>query len=285
MMQALCRESYSRLLTMLSRHLAICSWSVQPRDPEDLIAIVRSCGLQAVQIALDPVVEDPRWKATAAALKEAGIEIISGMFATTGEDYSTLASIAKTGGVRPDANWPSTWDRAQRAADVAAALGLSLVTMHAGFLPEDPCDERDTMIDRLKQLANLFSAMNIELAFETGQETADTLVTVLQELSIPSIGVNFDPANMILYGKGDPVASLCTLSPWIRQVHIKDAVASTVSGEWGREVPVGQGDVQWNDFLQAIPQGVDLVIEREAGKGRIADIKSAVSLIQKNGVC
>jgi sugar phosphate isomerase/epimerase len=89
---------------------------------------------------------------------------------------------------------------------------------------------------------------------------------------------------MILYGKGDPIAALRTLAPWIRQVHLKDAKCTRIPGTWGEEVPVGTGDVDWRNFfstLNDIHFTGDVVIEREAGNQRIADIRMAREIFQK----
>ena len=86
------------------------------------------------------------------------------------------------------------------------------------------------------------------ILMETGQENAETLVDFLSEISHPALGVNFDPANMILYGKGDPVQGLEILAPWVKHVHIIDALRSPISGEWGSEVPWGEGDFDNNEF-------------------------------------
>ena len=101
----------------------------------------------------------------------------------------------------------------------------------------------------------------------------------LEELSHPALAVNFDPANMILYGKGDPIDALKKLSPWVKHVHIKDAQKSKILGQWGKEVPWGEGDLNNFEFLNTLKlinyQGA-LAIEREAGSNRIEDIKNAV---------
>ena len=115
---------------------------------------------------------------------------------------------------------------------------------------------------------------------------ADTLAECLAELGRPSIGVNFDPANMILYGAGDPVTAIRHLAPWVRQVHVKDARPSAMPGEWGSEVPAGEGAVDWNAFfaaVRALPRPVDLVIEREAGDRREQDVRLAVALLARHG--
>jgi sugar phosphate isomerase/epimerase len=95
--------------------------------------------------------------------------------------------------------------------------------------------------------------------------------------------VNFDPANMILYGQGDPVEAITSLESWVRQVHIKDAIATETNGTWGNEVVVGTGDVDWKNFLAAIPTGIDIVIEREAGETRVEDIQRAITFLKDLG--
>jgi len=266
---------------------AVCSWSLRPESPEALADAVRRCGLDAVQLALVPCVEDPAWADGVARLRALGIRIVSGMLATVGEDYSTLASIAATGGVRPDATWPATWERAQRVAERAGAEGIGLVTFHAGFLPHEPGDpERTRMVGRLRQVADAFARHGVDVAFETGQESAPTLLGALEEIAHPNVGVNFDPANMILYGMGDPVAAIAMLAPHVRQVHVKDALPAGRAGEWGREVPVGQGAVPWEAFLAEVarlPARVDLVIEREAGPTREADVRAAAERVTRAG--
>jgi L-ribulose-5-phosphate 3-epimerase len=95
--------------------------------------------------------------------------------------------------------------------------------------------------------------------------------------------VNFDPANMILYGKGDPIDAMRTLGPWIRQVHLKDAKATSVPGTWGEEVPAGCGEVDWAAFfatLDGLGFAGDICIEREAGSQRVADIRTAKQMAE-----
>jgi sugar phosphate isomerase/epimerase len=90
---------------------------------------------------------------------------------------------------------------------------------------------------------------------------------------------------MILYNKGDPVEALRTLGPWIRQVHIKDAVKTRTPGTWGEEVPVGEGEVDWPAFfatLRKIGFSGNLVIEREAGARRVADVRAAKLVVERN---
>jgi sugar phosphate isomerase/epimerase len=244
------------------------------------MAQLQDVGIRRVQIALDPLRVSPvAWSGLAEACAGNGVELVSGMFGAAGEDYSTLESIRRTGGVVPDAVWPENWRNIQAAAGIAEGLGLKLVTFHAGFLPHDPDDATfQKLLQRIGSIADLFAGKRIDLGLETGQETAETLGAFLQKLDRPNVGVNFDPANMILYDKGDPIAALQALGPWLKQCHVKDAVKTRTPSTWGREVPVGAGEVDWQAFLRTLErlgfQG-NLAIEREAGEERAADIRAA----------
>jgi sugar phosphate isomerase/epimerase len=141
------------------------------------------------------------------------------------------------------------------------------------------------MIERLRFVADAFAERGVDVALETGQETAETLLGVLEELQRPNVGVNFDPANMILYGMGEPVEALGRLAPAVRQVHVKDALPTEVAGTWGTEVPAGRGAVRWRAFFDvamAISPPVSFVIERESGADRLDDIAAARDLIEQH---
>lgn len=263
----------------LAERLAVCSWSLRPGSPAALLDALATTGITRVQLALDPLREEPAtWGAFADLARERGVSIVSGMFGTVGEDYTTLESIKRTGGVVPDATWDANWRNIREIAGIAARLGLKVVTFHAGFLPHDRGDSAFArLFDRIDRIAAVFAADGITLGFETGQETADTLAAFLRQLNRPNVGVNFDPANMILYNKGDPIAALRTLAPWLKQCHVKDARRTRVPGTWGEEVTVGTGEVDWPAFmgtLDALGYRGDLCIEREAGEQRAADIRA-----------
>jgi L-ribulose-5-phosphate 3-epimerase len=265
----------------LTQRLAVCSWSLQPVDPQDLVVKLQATGISRVQLALDPLREiSEKWKRLPDLFAANGITIVSGMFGCVGEDYSTLESIRLTGGIAPDATWEQNWKNIQATAALAHSLKLKLVTFHAGFLPHRQTDRNFTkMLNRLAEVADIFERAQIVLCLETGQETAPVLGRLLEKLDRINVGVNFDPANMILYGKGDPVKALQILGAWIRQVHLKDAKHSKVPGVWGEEVVAGRGEVDWPAFFSALKDLKfcgPIVIEREAGKQRVEDIRSAV---------
>jgi sugar phosphate isomerase/epimerase len=276
------------MFSSIQDRLAVCSWSLQPANPQELFARLQSIGLSRLQLALDPLRESPDvWSGFGGLCEQHGVRLVSGMFGTIGEDYTSLESIRLTGGVVPDATWQQNWQNIRLTAALAQELGLSLVSMHAGFLPHDESDpDYRKLRQRLEQIAAAFAEKNIDLALETGQETASALRDFLERLKCPNLGVNFDPANMILYGKGDPIEAMRVLGPWIKQVHIKDAVATRQPGTWGEEVAAGTGEVDWNAFFATLGelgfQG-NFCIEREAGNQRVADILTAKQMIEAMG--
>ena len=265
--------------------VGVCSWSLQPSSLGHLIESLRECGIDSVQLGLTPLIKNPgHWTDSFSRLAESGITVLSGMVETVGEDYSSLESIRRTGGLLPDATWPDTLTQLLRVADVAAEGSLELVTLHAGFIPhalDDP--EREIVLERLDKVASAFAQRGLRIALETGQETAATLLDALGDSRLAEVGVNFDPANMILYGMGDPVQGLELLADRVLQVHVKDALPAGTPGVWGSEVPVGTGAVDWTSFfeaLSALPRRVDLLVEREAGDQRSEDITTALEFLR-----
>jgi L-ribulose-5-phosphate 3-epimerase len=274
-------------LTHLTSRVGVCSWSLDPKDPAELIAQLSNLGLTRVQLALSQAVQDPdTWGAAVDELRSAKIEVISGMFATIGEDYSTLESIQRTGGVVPDEHWENNLKLATGVAKITEREGIDLVMFHAGFVPHDKADPGYAKLtDRLTVLADLFADAGCELLLETGQESADELLAFLDSVNHPNLGINFDPANMILYGQGDPIDAISKLVDRTGQIHIKDAVAATTPGEWGTEVVVGQGQVDWDRFFMVLRDAGydgDMVIEREAGEDRPSDIAAARDLLNNH---
>lgn len=270
--------------------IGVCSWSLQSGSPEALADAVASVGASCVQLALDPIREGV-WdlEHTRRSLEDRGIVIASGMMACRGEDYSTLESIERTGGIRPDATWRENLNAARTNALITGTLGLPLVTFHAGFMPSDPeHPERPDLVERVFAIGGIFANDGAGVALETGQETAETLIGFLESVNKPDpplgkrVGVNFDPANMILYGKGDPIEAFRALADRVVQVHIKDAIPADRPGEWGTEVRAGTGAVDWHALaalVRALPQRVDLIIEREAGDDRLGDIAAARAMV------
>lgn len=269
---------------MINR-VGVCSWSLRPRSVDELADRLDACGESRVQLALCPLLDDPGERRRLSQRIEAGeITPISGMMETIGEDYSSLERIKLTGGVRPDEHWDANLDRAGRCAALARELGVSLVTLHAGYIPEDDPALHQRMTERLCRMGEVFNDRGITLGLETGQERAETLVELLSTIGERArVGVNFDPANMILYAMGDPSESMRLLQDHIVQVHMKDAIETQTPGTWGSEVAAGAGQVDWDaffDIVDGLERDVDLVVEREAGEQRVEDIRVALALAE-----
>ena len=267
--------------------VGVCSWSLHPKDMGDLISQVKQAGLAHIQLGLAglSVLDEKNKEQQIAQLRSAGITITGGMVGFPGEDYSSIARIRETGGFVPDHDWANRRAVTELAARLGQALGVPHISAHVGFVPPRGQAGYDKVVDRIREVADLFGGYGLALLMETGQERAEELLEFLHDLKRANVFINFDPANMILYGAGEPVAAIRTLGNFIRHVHVKDATGSNKPGvDWGEEVPFGTGQVNPKAFLDAL-HGVGytgpLCIEREAGNQRLVDVKSAVESLRK----
>ena len=266
--------------------IAVCSWSLRAKDLGELVSSLRQLGLRHVQLALSPLLnlDEEQRKRQIDQLRAANIEITAGMMSFPGEDYSTIAMIRRTGGFVPDDSWEARQERAIAGGKLAAELGIKGVTAHIGFVPKSSDNAYATIAQRVCTIADAWGADGIELHMETGQEPAPELLQFLNDLRCRNVGINFDPANMILYGAGDPIDAIRTLGRHIRHVHVKDATISDRPGtNWGKEVPFGTGQVPPRQFLTALEEvgyKGPLAIEREAGDDRVGDIRTAIETLK-----
>lgn len=257
--------------------VGVCTWSLQ-MGITDVAGTLDDLGVTHVHLAVGPAVE-PEGGQYIAVVKEQAWTITATMIDFPQEDYSTLETIRKSGGVVPDQFWPANRERFLQAAEVTARLGVPFLSMHAGFIEPEAPVAADKIRERIVSLADASAAQGVTLLLETGQETAEEMRKFLEALDHPSLGVNLDPANMILYDKGNPVEAVHTLAPWNKHVHIKDALYTQKPGTWGTEVPWGEGEVDDQAFLRALKEinySGALAIEREAGNQRVNDIRSAI---------
>jgi sugar phosphate isomerase/epimerase len=268
--------------------VGVCSWSLQVTSIPELKRLLDRLGVDVVQIACgDP--HHAAWEEEERmpeAARAAGFRLTGAMLGFPGEDYTTPQTIQKTGGFGDPATRAERLERLQWALERTRALGLSDLMLHAGFLPEPGDPDRKPFLDTLAKASDLAMARGITLAFETGQETADLLRRTLDDLKCPNLKVNFDPANMILYDKGDPLRAVEILGPDIRSVHVKDANRTKVSGTWGEEVPLGQGQANIKQFIQTLKKvgyRGPLCIEREVGtqEERVRDIAHGIKYVKE----
>jgi sugar phosphate isomerase/epimerase len=264
--------------------LAVCSWSLRADVATTLIS-VRQLGLDRINLALKPALADGG-ETYLEAVRASGLAISAATIGFPQEDYTSLESIRATGGIAPDQYWEENRRRVERAADITVELEVPYLTLHAGFLEDDDPSQARRVRERLVCLADMAGQRGLGLLLETGQETAACLREMLEQLEHPALGVNFDPANVILYDKGVPVEAVRMLGPWIKHVHIKDARRTQRPGTWGSEVPWGEGEVGDEAFLQGLREigyAGTLAIEREAGDHRLDDILLAAERLVEAG--
>ena len=170
-------------------------------------------------------------------------------------------------------------------SDFARMLGVDKIATHAGFLPENPnTTEYRSVIAALKVVAAHCKANGQYFLFETGQETPVTLLRAIGDIGTGNVGINLDPANLILYGKGNPVDALDVFGKYVMDIHGKDGLYPTNGNSLGRETPIGEGKVNFPLFVAKLKEiGYDgtITIEREiSGEQQIKDILSAKTLLE-----
>jgi sugar phosphate isomerase/epimerase len=261
---------------------------LQVNSIAELKGFLDRLGIDVVQIACgDP--HHASWDegdAMPAAAKAAGFRMSGAMLGFPGEDYTSPATIEKTGGFGDPATRPERLERFKWALDRTKQLGLTDLMLHAGFIPEVGSAERKSFLDTLTQVGDLARQAGIIVSFETGQESASLLRRTLDDLKSPNLKVNFDPANMLLYDKDDPIKAVELLAPDIRSVHVKDANRPPKPGVWGDEVPLGQGQTNTKLFIQTLKKAGyrgPLCIEREVGTQdeRFRDIEHGIRYLRE----
>jgi sugar phosphate isomerase/epimerase len=217
---------------------------------------------------------------------DAGIAVTLVFCGFPGESYATIPAVRETVGLVPRATRAERSQHARQTADFAAWMGAPGIGVHMGFISED-WDSPDfaEVTEVLGGVVDYCARLGLAVNLETGQESADTLLHVLETLGRQNLGGNFDPANMILYGSGQPLEALQKVGKYVKSCHCKDAVWSQQPGkEWGKEVPLGQGQVNIERFvtmLDGLGYGGPLTIEREiSGERQIADIGAGVALLK-----
>ena len=265
--------------------IGVCSWSLQPKDMADLVAKVRELGLEHMQLDLASLVmlDDKRKHQELSHLRSAGIKLTAGMVHFPGEDYSSISMIRETGGFMPDGHWPARKQIMIQGGKLGRELGITMVSTHVGFVPASNDPRYEVAVARVRELAAAYQELGLSMLMETGQERASELLQFLNDLSVRNVGINFDPANMILYGAGDPIEAIEVLDRHIRHVHVKDGTLSSRPGvTWGEEVPFGSGHVPHAEFIEALRRinyRGPLVIEREAGNQRMDDVGFAIETL------
>jgi sugar phosphate isomerase/epimerase len=203
-----------------------------------------------------------------ARLRELGIRLTAVFGGFEGESYADIPTVVRTVGLVPLETRAQRTQEMKEISDFARQLQCDVVALHLGFVPHDRSDPGYTGIVGVAQgLCDHCRGNGQRLHLETGQETAEALERFIGDVGRENLAINFDPANMILYGSGDPIEALRRVGRWVRSVHCKDGTWAARPGkEWGREVPFGEGQVGAESFLRTLLEiGYDgpLTIERE----------------------
>jgi len=255
----------------------------------DHLAEIKSLGVRCGQLGIpggmelnDVVAQD--WKS---AVEQEGFSIVTVFAAYNGENYADIPTVERTVGFIPPETRVEREARTIAVSDFAAVLGVGSIACHIGFVPEDKSDPNYIAVREMVRRVCDHAAHHLQtFALETGQEPAHTLLEFFKDVDRPNLRINFDPANMILYGTGDPIEALTTLAPHVVSVHCKDGdwPPKDTPGALGAERPLGKGSVGIPKFVATLKQlgfRGSLNIEREAEdqEERIRDIRDAVGLL------
>lgn len=203
-----------------------------------------------------------------ARLKELGIRITVVFGGFEGESYADIPTVSRTVGLVPPETRAARTQEMKEIADFARVLGVDTVALHLGFIPHEAGEGLYKDVLRVtREICDHCRNNGQRLHLETGQEPAEALLQFIGDVQRDNLFINFDPANLILYGLGDPIEALKKVGRYVRSVHCKDAKWAARPGEeWGCEVPLGQGDVGFERFLRTLKEigyTGPLTIERE----------------------
>jgi L-ribulose-5-phosphate 3-epimerase len=257
------------------------------RNPDETLAEMTALGVRCGQLALPGDLDLSCADAWREALRMANFTVYT-VFATfIGEDYADKPTVVRTVGFIPPATRAEREKRTCDVSDFAKALGVPAIATHVGCVPEDSKDEDHLAVQAMvRRVCDHAAANGQKVALETGQESATVLLDFMLGVNRPNLGINFDPANMILYGTGDPVEALGLLGEHVVSVHAKD-------GDWppadqpealGKERCLGTGSVGMERFLRQLAKigyTGPIAVEREAPDHaeRLRDLKIGIELL------
>lgn len=254
---------------------------------ESKFAEVRQMGMESIQLVTwdrnkltDVVAEEVN-----SAAQKHGINISAFWCGWEGPKVWDFYDGQITLGLIPEAYRFQRLQMLMEGADFAKKIHVRDLVTHVGFLPENPYDPKYAeVISVLKVLAKKCKENGQNLLFETGQETPVVLVRAIHDIGLDNVGINLDPANLIMYGKANPIDALDVFGKYVWGVHGKDGCYPTDGYHLGKEVPLGEGKVNYPAFitkLKEIGYPGDITIEREiSGDEQKKDIIQAKQLLE-----
>ncbi len=222
-------------------------------------------------------------------LAKAGLGVATVFAAYEGERYDDIPTVVRTVGFMPHSTRAARELRTREVIDFGAALGIGSFGCHVGFVPEDRIDpDYEEVRDVVRRIADYAASYGMTFSLETGQEPAAALLQFFRDVDRPNVRINFDPANMILYGSGEPIEAYKLLAPYVVSIHGKD-------GDWpdpstpdalGTERPLGSGSVDVARFVRTVREsGFVGTINVESGvhgdEPHAVTLKNAVELLKR----
>ena len=266
--------------------LGVVTGVSEKTTPDEAIRKVHAFGLPTCQVHVGSVPELGLAAPLRAALDKYQVEATALMTLGPGTMVWDFYSGPKMIGLVPPATRAARVDALKRASDLAKACGVKAVHTHCGFIPENPNDPLySETVEAIRDVANHCKANGQIFLMETGQESPITMLRAIQDAGTGNINVNLDTANLILYGKGEPVGALDVLGRYVRGLHAKDGMYPTDPKKLGREVAIGQGRVNFPKViksLHALGYTGPITIEREiSGPQQEADIRKSKTFLEQ----
>lgn len=267
------------------RELEIGSMFWATTTPAETLHAIRNTGVTCGQLGFEGNIElsselAERWKA---ALEAAEFPIVTCFCAYNGEDYADIPTVEDTVGFVPERFREERLARTLAVSDFAAKLGVKAIGLHIGCVPEDDSNpDYLAVLGMVREVCDHAAKHGQIFSLETGQESAKVLRAFIEDVKRPNLHINFDPANMILYGSGDPIEALGVLGDLVASVHAKDGLwPAGGPGSLGIEKVLGTGDVGMRRFvakLREVGYKGPLCIEREGvtWEEKLTDIKTGV---------
>jgi L-ribulose-5-phosphate 3-epimerase len=245
----------------------ICSGN----NPEEDLQPVRDLGFQACQLSIDTYSPELAVRLSA-SLKKYRLQPVSLICMGPGLYRWNLSEGPSTIGLVPRDNRPARVNRLRQGIDFCAAAGIPAVHAHFGFIPENPKDILYAeFLETMKPVGAYALKHGVDIYFETGQETPVTLLRAIQDIGSGNLFINYDPANLVMYGKANPIDGLKVVGKYVRAVHAKDGLYPTDPHELGQEVPIPTGEVNFPAMLSILKKcdfDGSIIIECELAGGK-----------------